>query len=128
MDMFEQASRMKLRFALRTKGNVGVEDLWDLPLTDLNAIAKNLNSIIKKQSEEEDFLDERTAANPTDQLRFNIVKHIIGVRKAENQAQNQLREKAQYKQTLLALLEEKQHASLRDMSAEELQAKLESLG
>lgn len=126
--MFEQASRMKLRFALRTKGNVGVEDLWDLPLTDLNAIAKNLNSIIKKQSEEEDFLDERTAANPTDQLRFNIVKHIIGVRKAENQAQNQLREKAQYKQTLLALLEEKQHASLRDMSAEELQAKLESLG
>lgn len=125
--MFEEASRVKLRFPLKSRGTVSVEDLWDLDLGSLNTIAKNLNLIIKQQTAEEDFLDETTGASPEDKLRFNIVKHIIGVRKAENAAIKDRREKAQQREMLLSLLEEKQKQELTTLTQEQIKERLKSL-
>ncbi len=44
--MFEKASRLKLRIAT-AMGQLTVEDLWDLNLATLNAIAKGLNKQLK---------------------------------------------------------------------------------
>ncbi|MFA5457111.1 MAG: hypothetical protein WC261_05690, partial [Synergistaceae bacterium] len=52
--MFEKATRMKLRIATG-KGNLSVEDLWDLNLAQLNEVAKGLNRRVKELGEE-DFL------------------------------------------------------------------------
>ena len=35
MNIFEQATRLKLRFAVGTRVNLTVENLWDLPLTNV---------------------------------------------------------------------------------------------
>ena len=35
MNMFEQATRLKLRFSVGTRVNLTVENLWDLPLTNI---------------------------------------------------------------------------------------------
>ena len=40
-NLFEKASKMKLRFST-TKGVLSTEDLWDLSLESLDRIAKNL--------------------------------------------------------------------------------------
>lgn len=48
--MFKQASKMKLRFAT-SKGNLSVEDLWDLSLTEL--LAKKQSEKMESMSEDE---------------------------------------------------------------------------
>ena len=41
MNIFEQASRSKLRFDY--KGNISTEDLWDLDTKKLNVLYKNIH-------------------------------------------------------------------------------------
>jgi hypothetical protein len=88
--MFEQAARLKVRYST-AKGQLTVEDLWDLPLTsttgkaNLNDIAKGLNRELKN-ADDEDFVNRATSTNTELALKFDIVKHIIAVRLAENEA------------------------------------------
>ena len=50
MDIFEKATREKTRFAY--KGFLSVEDLWDLPLMDLDRIFKSLNGKLRMTKED----------------------------------------------------------------------------
>lgn len=45
--MFKQASKMKLRFAT-SKGNLSVEDLWDLSLPVLDKLAVSYDEELAK--------------------------------------------------------------------------------
>jgi hypothetical protein len=130
--MFEQAARQKLRFDT-SKGLLSVEDLWDLPLTsargaNLNDIAKGLNRDLKN-TDEEDFVNKPAGgtANAVLKLKFDIVKHVIDVRLAENAAERQLAEKREKKVRLLELIAQKQDEQLAGKTVEELQAMVESL-
>lgn len=123
--MFEQATRQKLRIS-SSFGNLSVEDLWDLPLTKLNDIAKVLKRTLK-DSEEDDFLEERSIKGTEDQLRFDIVLHVLNTKKAENKARLDAKEKKEQKNRLLEILARKQDAALENLSEEELLKKLESL-
>ena len=49
--MFEKASRMKLRFNTQ-RGVLSVEDLWDLPLIQLDNIAIALNKKLQESKTE----------------------------------------------------------------------------
>lgn len=128
--MFEKAARFKLRFETPL-GNLSVEDLWDLPLTSnrnvsLDDVARNLHRSIK-EAEEESFVVKATSANEKLQLGFDIVKHIIEVRLAENEAEKTKAENKAKKQKLLSLIADKQDESLKASSVEELQAMVEAL-
>lgn len=128
--LFEKASREKLRFD-STVGYLSVEDLWDLPLTserkaNLDDLAKALAKQVK-DSEVESFVVKTTKANETLQLKFDIVKHVIEVRLAENEAVKVRREAREKKDRLLELIAKKQDENLASKSVEELQQMVEAL-
>ena len=81
--MFEKASRMKLRFNTQ-RGVLSVEDLWDLPLIQLDNIAIALNKKLQ-ESKTESFIKTRTKDTTELELKFNIAKHIIDVKLQEQE-------------------------------------------
>ena len=49
INIFEVATRNKYRFPYR--GQISVEDMWDLPVTELDKIFKTLNKQVKTSQE-----------------------------------------------------------------------------
>ena len=130
--MFEKASRLKIRFNT-PQGKISVEDLWDLPLTsntnkaNLDDIARGLSREIKNNDTEESFVLKTTPANSATKTAFEIVKHVISVRLAENEAADTRRATNAKKQQIMALIDQKKNEKLTAKSEEELQALLESM-
>lgn len=132
MNLFEQASRLKLRW-LSPRGELTSEQLWDLPLTskngfDLDSIAKTVNAELKACSEES-FV--ATKKNPTEEmwaLRLDILKHVIASKIADEQKRAVAAEVAAKRQKIMAALSAKQDQALEGKSIEELQAELAALG
>lgn len=115
--IFEQATRMKVRF--NHKGICSIEDLWDMPLSAIDAIFKGLNREAKAQSEES-LLETKTAANAELDLKLAIVKHIVKTRLEEKAIQEQAKANAIRKNTILGIIAEKQNENLKNMSIDEL--------
>ena len=127
--MFEQASRLKLRFET-VRGHLSVDDLWDLPLTsvrgaNLNDIAIELHHQLKHDTVS--FVEDVEKPDAALALRFEIVKHVIGVRKEENRIASEARSKAEQKQKILGLIAHKQDAELEGKSLDELQEMIRAL-
>ena len=126
--LFEMATRQKLRFA-SPKGLLTVEDLWDLPMTgntSLDTVSKLANRDVKA-SAEESFVVEASAVNGEANLKLDILKYIISVRKAEIADRQAAKEKVERKRKLLDLLAEKDNEKDAAMSREEILKELESL-
>ena len=130
--LFERAARLKLRF-ITPQGNLSAEDLWDIPLTtnrtnlaNLNDIAKGVSRELKAQGGEE-FVNPVSKVDEELQLKLDIVKHVIQVRQAENEAARALSERREKKARLLELIAKKQDQQLEGQSLEELQAMAEAL-
>ena len=124
INMFEQATRLKLRFK-SNNGVVTTEDLWDLPLSQLDGIAKDLR---KELRDTEDSFIEEKKSNANLELRFEVVKHVITTKLEERDAKAKAKEVAARRQVLLEALEKKQNAALDGMSAEDIQKELATLG
>ena len=129
--MFEKASRLKLSFDTN-KGQLSVSDLWDLPLSsttgrvNLDDIAIGLNSLVQDVATVS-FVKKDSKVDPVNQLKFDIVKHVIEVRLAENEAASKARDKAEQKQKILGLIARRQDEELSNKSVEDLTAMLNSL-
>lgn len=134
---FEKASRMKLRFNTE-RGLLSVEDLWDLPLTtksnrlSLDEVAKDLHRQIKAAENDIQSFVTPQAETSTPKydalhLQFEIAKHIIGVKVAEQNANAVAQERSRQKQKLMEVLSQKQDAALENKSVEEIQAMINAL-
>ena len=130
--MFEQATRLKLRFAVGTRVNLTVENLWDLPLTnvkgeDLDHIAIELQE--KLSTNEKSFVvqQSKTKEAQVNQLKFDIVKHIIDVRLEEQKVANLERQRAQEIATLKELQKQAKIRDLQNLSSEEIEERIKSL-
>lgn len=124
MNTFEKASRVKLRFEIR--GPLTVEDLWTLPLEELNAFYKKMCTELRDQ-EGDSLLEEPTHLMELQQLQRDIVKHIVQMRLTEQQAAENERVKAQKKQRLFQILAEKQDEKYKEMSTDELEKLIDEL-
>lgn len=127
-NMFEVASRQKFRFDSKV-GLLSIEDLWSLPLksntkASLDGIAIELHRQLK--GSEESFVSE-TSKDQTLELKFEIVKHIIKVRMAENQAVVDRQKREAQRDQINSLIARKQNENLESLSLEELQAIANSL-
>jgi hypothetical protein len=130
VEMFEKASRLKLRFET-TKGQLTVEDLWQLPLTsasgpNLDDIAVALDKKLKDTTNVS-FVHKKLKSDQTTQLKFDIVRHIIDVRLFEQEQSDKAKDIADQKQKILRLMSEKQDEALKGSSIEELQRMLDEL-
>lgn len=131
-NIFEQASRLKLRFAT-TRGELAVEDLWSLPLTsdtrvNLDALARAVNRQIRERNaDDESFVTPVRKAGDTLDLQLEILKHVIAARLAENQAKTARQARAEERATLQALLDKKQGEALNALTEDEVKARLAAL-
>ncbi len=130
MNIFAHATRQQFRFP-SIKGLLTTEDLWQLPLQsktgfDLDSVAKSVNRELKATGEES-FVETITPANTQLQMMMDIVKHVISVKKDENEtARNAAARKAE-REKLMGILADKQDAALKDLSPEEIQKRLAEL-
>ena len=128
--MFEAATRLKLRFD-SSKGQLSVEDLWELPLTsaknaNLDDIARGLHRQLKN-GDDVSFVNVAQKSDEVVQLKFDIVKHVIDVRLAENEAARAASANREKKQQLMAIIAQKKDAALQGTSLEELEAMVASM-
>lgn len=131
MNIFEQATRRAIRFE-SAKGDLSVEQLWDLPLQsrnqfDLDTVAKTVNRQLNAVTEESFVSVRENPAKETLSLKLEIIKHIISVKLQEAEEARNRANKASEKEKLLRLLDEKQNEALRALTPEEIQERLKAL-
>lgn len=126
-NIFEQASRIKLRFET-PKGLLSVEQLWDLPLkqgnTTLYSIAKELQTKLEKETKPTEtlsFFKTTEAKDTVTELQFEIVKHIVTTKVAEAEESATAAERQTKKAQIAALIAKKKEESMENMSLEELE-------
>lgn len=125
MNNFEKATRLRLRFET-SRGNLNVEDLWRLPLAELDKLAIALNKQLKESSEES-FIKAKSKDNKLLELRFDIVKHIIETLLSEDEEKKKDADKRAKREQLLELIAKKKNQELEGKSLEELEAELTKL-
>lgn len=132
MNIFEQASRLKLRFST-DRGDIDTEQVWGLPLSstvgklNLDDLARGLHQSLSTQTMS--FVGASVVSKEAElnTLRLEIVKHIIAVRMAENQAKLVQAAKADRKAKIMEIIARKQDAALEGKSLDELLAELDTL-
>jgi hypothetical protein len=129
--IFETATREKFRYP-STKGLLTTEQLWELPLTaksgfSLDDVAKAVNAELKAIATESFVATETNPAKATLETKLEVVKHVIGIRLAEDQAAKAKAAKKLEKEKLLAVLGRKQDAVLENLSEEELLDRINNL-
>ena len=129
-DIFAQASRKKVRFEIalskrKVNAIVSSEELWDLSLEDLNTAA--IGCYNQLQASAVSFIGEPVESDTLAQLKLDVIKYIIAVKKEEAQLAKTRAEKAVKKQLLAQHIFDKQNQALSSKSLEELQAELDSL-
>ena len=131
MNIFEQATRAKIRFSTPV-GMLSVEDLWDLPLTSTRARA-NLDDVARlldaelKSTSSVSFVNDVSEVNAKTKLMFDVVIHVINTKIAEQKAAKSAADVREKKQKIMAIIERKQEESLSAASIDDLQQMLASL-
>lgn len=123
-NLFEMATRSKLRFP-STKGELSVEDLWDLSDKDLDVVYKNLKDQEVKSSEES-LLDDANV-DPKLTAAIGIVKYIFTTKRNERLAEKERINKKLTQRKYINALSKKQDEAIEKMSEAELRAMIDSL-
>lgn len=131
-NLFITASRKKFRFASE-RGDLTVENLWDLPLTskngfNLNAVAITVNAELKSLAEES-FVETSTNPRRKDlENMLDLIKYVISVKQEEAKAATERVAKQALKRKLQEAIEAKEGEALQSASLEDLKSQLAALG
>lgn len=123
-NLFEIATRNKMRFP-STKGELSVEDLWDLSDKDLDVVYKNLKDQEVKSSEES-LLDDANV-DPKLTTAIGIVKYIFTTKRNERLEAKEFIDKKRNQQLYIDALSRRKLKDIDNMSVEELEAKIAEL-
>lgn len=131
MNMFEAAIRNKYRFP-STVGALTVEDLWDLPLSNkrgasLDDVAKTIYKELKDSEDQVSFVRKESAASSELSAKLDIVKHIIDVKMAEQDARMQAKERKEKKEKIMSIIAQKEDEQLKEANLDDLKKMMEAL-
>lgn len=115
--MYKEAARIKLRVATKY-GNLSVEKLWDLSLSDLDELAIQYD---EERENKKSFITSKTKENKLAQLKFDILLDIINTKVEERDERVKNQEKKEKEQEILSIIKEKKSEALKSMSVEELE-------
>ncbi|CDX26753.1 conserved hypothetical protein [Mesorhizobium plurifarium] len=137
MDIFERAARKKFRFP-SIKGDLTVEQLWDLPLVagsgitrdvkfDLETVGRGILTELKGVTE-----DSLVNVNPDPrkgelEAKLDIIKHIIAVKQKEAADAQAAAARAEKRRKLVDAIASKEDEALSKASKEELLKQLEEM-
>lgn len=123
-NLFEVATKNKFRFPYR--GMITTEDLWNLPVTELDLVFKALNSEMKK-SKEESLLDMKSKEDKILEDKIEIVKYIVSVKLQDAENRKKVRENKEKKERILQIMADRQDKAMLEASDEDLQKMLKEL-
>jgi hypothetical protein len=131
-DYYKYAAQNRLRFP-SSRGDISVEDLFDLPLTskngfDLDSVAKAVNARLKAELEESFVTPPTNPKKKLLEISLEIVKDVIATKQEENAAALARAQRKAQKQKILEALERKKDESLSQASIDDLQKQLAELG
>lgn len=124
VNLFEVATRENYLFPF--KGMINVIDLWNLSLTNLDAVFKTLNVEVKK-SEEESLLNAKTKEDEELTNKIDIIKYIVSKKLAEKEARENEKKNKEKRQRILEIKAKRQDEALENMSDEDLDKLLADL-
>lgn len=122
-NIFEYAVRNKLRFPY--KGIISTEDLWDLPVTELDKIYKVLNK--KNKTNEEESLLSTSSVDMDALVSIDIIKYIVNYKLKKKEENEQAKKRAEDRQFIMDIMEKKRKQSLEDKTEEELLEMLKNM-
>lgn len=131
-NLFLIASKRKFRFA-SAKGDLTVEQLWDLPLSaksgfDLNSVAISVNNELKGLVQES-FVETRSNPRRTDlEQMLEVVKTVISVKQEENRLATERAAQVTMRNKIRQAIESKKDQKLQEASLEDLEAQLVAMG
>ncbi len=122
MENFKLANKQKLRIST-TKGLLSPEQLWDLPLEDLDSLAVSLEDA-HKQSGKKSFLNTKSEKDRVAKLKFDLVLEILNTKVEEAQAAAEAQEIKEHNKKIIGIIADKQDESLKGKSIKQLEAML----
>jgi hypothetical protein len=123
--MYKRSSRLKLRFPYR--GQISDEDLWDLPVGELDKLHQQLTAR-QESTKGKSLLKKKSAEDEVLQLQIDIVTDVVETKLAEARKLAERVSRKQQKDRIREILAKKQDQSLMDMSEEDLLKKLQEGG
>lgn len=123
--LFIEATRKKYRFL--HKGEISVEQLWDLDLESLDAIFQKLNLQKKEIDGVESLLSKKNSQLSILDNKIDIIKFIVKTKQDEATKNETAAAVFKRRQELNELIDRKKKASDEDKSVEELQEELKQL-
>lgn len=125
MDNFEKASHLKLRFETN-QGLLSTEELFDLSLQSLDTIAKKVSKSLRDE-EEESFIPNKSKVNSQNNLRLEILKHVIAGKVKEQDDRKARAERVATLSRLKELAESKTNEQFASQSLEDIQKQIAEL-
>lgn len=118
---YKYAAKNRLRFPF--KGQISVEDLFSLSLTDLDTVYKNLKKQVKTNADES-LMTEENKEDKDLTIKIEIVTEIFNEKKAEADARKKAAETRAKNQKIAAIIARKEDEELNNKSVDELKAML----
>lgn len=119
MSNFKEASRQKLRFQTPV-GLVTTEQLWDLPLQELDAMAVKLEEDYNK-SGKKSFLVAKSKKDKQIKLALDIIIEVLVDKVQERDAAAQAASDKEHNQKILERIQQAKDKELDGLSVKELE-------
>ena len=116
--MYKRASKIKLRF-LTSRGPLTVEQLWDLPLSELDTLAISLQEGYKK-SGKKSFLETKSKKDRELKLAFDIVLDVLNTKVELSTVAAKTAETKAHNQKILGKIADARDKDLAGKTVEEL--------
>lgn len=123
MDVYKEAVKQRVRFNT-SKGPLTTEQLWDLTLAELDALAVKLEKDYES-SKGKSFLAKKTVKDKSLKLQFDVVLDVLETKNEELEIANKRRETKERNQKILGIIQKKKDEALEGKTLSQLEKMLE---